>query len=88
MDIELKYNTIVNNLNQENRNNIFGTSPGLKTVLALMNRVAETDNTSVLITGESGTGKELIAKGIHFLSQRKKRNILPGQLFCNNRVPL
>jgi len=76
MDIELKYNTIVNNLNQENRNNIFGTSPGLKTVLALMNRVAETDNTSVLITGESGTGKELIAKGIHFLSQRK------NEIFC------
>jgi len=76
MDIELKYNTIISSQNQESRNNIFGTSPGLKKVLDLMKRVAETDSTSVLITGESGTGKELIAKGIHFLSRRQ------NEIFC------
>jgi transcriptional regulator with PAS, ATPase and Fis domain len=37
-----------------------------------MSKVAKADNTSVLITGESGTGKELVARGIHYLSERKK----------------
>ena len=32
--------------------------------------------TNVLITGESGTGKELIAKGIHYLSNRKKNRFI------------
>ena len=37
-----------------------------------MAKVAETDNTSVLVLGESGTGKELVAHGIHYLSKRNK----------------
>lgn len=35
-----------------------------------MAKVAQADDTSVLITGESGTGKELVARGIHMLSNR------------------
>jgi len=42
----------------------------MQRLLELMNKVAQTDNTSVLILGESGTGKELVAHGIHYLSKR------------------
>jgi len=52
---------------------LIGKSTAMKKVVDLMSRVALTDTTSVLITGDSGTGKELVARGIHFLSNRKKQ---------------
>jgi PAS domain S-box-containing protein len=51
---------------------IVGTSPRLRTVLARLSKVAGTDST-VLITGETGTGKELIARAIHKRSRRSGR---------------
>jgi DNA-binding NtrC family response regulator len=48
---------------------IVGQSDGLRNVLAILPRVAQTDST-VLITGESGTGKELIARAIGMESRR------------------
>jgi len=48
---------------------IVGTSPPMKRVLEIADRVAGTDAT-ILITGESGTGKEVIARRIHVRSQR------------------
>ncbi len=50
---------------------IVGTSRSILQVIDLMRKVAQSDNTSVLISGESGTGKELVARGIHSLSSRK-----------------
>ena len=52
--------------------NIVGSSPALRGVLELVDKVADSDST-VLITGESGTGKELIARAIHFNSRRAER---------------
>lgn len=49
---------------------MIGESNAIKEVSYMMQRVASTDNTSVLIMGESGTGKELVAHGIHLLSSR------------------
>src|SRR6476469_2897464 len=51
---------------------IVGTSPALRPVLARISKVAPTDS-SVLITGETGTGKELVARAIHKRSQRASR---------------
>jgi transcriptional regulator with GAF, ATPase, and Fis domain len=51
---------------------IVGTSPPLRAVLASVSRVAPTDST-VLITGETGTGKELVARAIHKRSSRSSR---------------
>src|SRR5713101_6089397 len=55
---------------------IVGSSPALKTVLASIVKVAPT-NSTVLITGETGTGKELIARAIH------KRSRRAGQAFIS-----
>jgi Nif-specific regulatory protein len=51
---------------------IVGTSPVIRRLLELVDRVAPRD-TTVLITGESGTGKELIARALHSKSPRHDR---------------
>ncbi len=50
---------------------IKGNSPGIKKVFSLIEK-AVTNNITVSITGETGTGKEVIAKAIHYNSERKK----------------
>jgi DNA-binding NtrC family response regulator len=49
---------------------IVGESPTMKKMLALAAKVAESEVSSVLLQGESGTGKDLVAKAIHYGSQR------------------
>ncbi len=56
--------------------NIVGESPKLQSLLELVEKVADSDSTA-LILGESGTGKELIAQAIHLLSNRKNNNFVP-----------
>jgi formate hydrogenlyase transcriptional activator len=51
---------------------IVGQSPALLEVLQLVEVVAASDST-VLLLGETGTGKELIARAIHNRSLRKQR---------------
>ena len=50
--------------------NIVADSPAMRKVCEMIERVAPTD-TTVLILGESGTGKELVAKAVHAHSHRK-----------------
>ena len=68
---------------------IVGSSSSLKSVLAAIEKVAQTDST-VLITGETGTGKELIAHAIHRRSPRSDRALvkincaaLPAELIAS-----
>jgi len=55
--------------------NIVGKSKPMKEVLTLTSKCSMNDS-SVLITGETGTGKELIARAIHFNSERKDRSFV------------
>jgi len=55
---------------------IIGKSDAIESTFRVMEKVARTDS-SVLITGESGTGKELVARAIHFSSDRAGNRFLP-----------
>jgi formate hydrogenlyase transcriptional activator len=54
---------------------IIGSGAALKQVLELVNTVAPSDST-VLLLGETGTGKELIARAIHEHSRRQSRTFV------------
>jgi len=52
--------------------NIIGASPTLLNVVESARRASQTDAT-VIIRGETGTGKEVLAKAIHFNSNRREK---------------
>ena len=54
---------------------IVGQSSALRHVLQLVETVAPSDST-VLLLGETGTGKELIARALHDRSRRKDRTLI------------
>ncbi len=56
--------------------NIIGESPQIKNVIRFIETVADSDST-ILISGESGTGKELVAKAIHYNSNRRNNPFVP-----------
>ena len=75
---------------------IIGSSPKMKEVMGLIQKVAGSD-TTVLLLGESGTGKELFARAIHHLSPRREspyvaincaaipRELLENELFGSEK---
>src|SRR5437660_6028433 len=75
---------------------IIGTSVKMQEVFKLIERVADTDST-ILVLGESGTGKELVAKALHYNSRRQfapfvpincsalPENLLESELFGHRR---
>jgi two-component system response regulator AtoC len=77
-------------------NQIIGSAPRMQAVFKLMERVADTDST-ILLLGESGTGKELVARALHFNSRRQfapfvpincsalPENLLESELFGHRR---
>lgn len=67
----------IRNIQADNRFDcMVGQSKAMQAVFELAQKVAR-HNTTVLITGESGTGKELIARGIHFYSERADGRLIP-----------
>ncbi|MEK7773077.1 MAG: sigma-54 dependent transcriptional regulator, partial [Deltaproteobacteria bacterium] len=76
--------------------NLIGASPRMAEIYSLIMSMAKT-RTNVFITGESGTGKELVARAIHFESDRKERpfvavncgaipeNLLESELFGHQK---
>ena len=53
------------------QNTIIGQSKKIKDTFRLMEK-ATSNNISVIIQGETGTGKEMVAKAIHYNSDRRK----------------
>ena len=51
---------------------IVGDSPTMTAVKTLLQKVASSPASTVLLTGESGTGKDLAAKVIHYTSERAR----------------
>ncbi len=108
--VELVLNRMIEHLNLTEENiqlrkeiekrfsfhNIIGKSPKMQRVYELIETVAKA-NTTVLIQGETGTGKELVAKAIHYASERRNHpfvavscsnipeNLLESELFGHEK---
>jgi DNA-binding NtrC family response regulator len=55
---------------------IIGQSGPMREVRALIEKVVRSQATSVLIAGESGTGKELVARAVHYRSDRAQAPLM------------
>ncbi|MCL1141692.1 sigma-54 dependent transcriptional regulator [Shewanella gaetbuli] len=55
---------------------LVGRSQGIANVRHLINQVASSDAT-VLVLGQSGTGKEVVARNIHYISDRRDGPFIP-----------
>lgn len=55
---------------------IIGQSAPMQQVRGLIDKLVRSKATSVLITGESGTGKELVARAIHYRSDRAQAPLM------------
>jgi DNA-binding NtrC family response regulator len=53
--------------------NIIGESRQVKNLMGVLDKVARSEAATVLVQGESGTGKELVAKWIHYSSNRAEK---------------
>ncbi|MEK7205548.1 MAG: sigma 54-interacting transcriptional regulator, partial [candidate division NC10 bacterium] len=58
------------------RDDLVGVSGVIRELKTLIQRIAESDATTVLLQGESGTGKDLVARVIHFESARARAPFL------------
>ena len=55
---------------------IIGESKAIRYINELIKRIAVSPSTTVLIQGHSGTGKELVARAIHYNSNRKDNRFI------------
>ena len=70
--LKTKCEILEENCRRESGRKLFGESPPMQQVYALIEQVAPTKAT-ILVTGESGTGKELAARSIHDASNRQNQ---------------
>ena len=52
---------------------VIGVSRKITELMKFVNKVAASEATTILVQGESGTGKDLVAKAIHYRSNRAER---------------
>jgi DNA-binding NtrC family response regulator len=72
LDLEKEVNKLREQVGESFRfKNIIGKSREMQRVFSTLEKVIDTDST-ILIIGESGTGKEIIAKAVHYNSNRKQ----------------
>jgi DNA-binding NtrC family response regulator len=57
------------------RYRLVGSGPAMKRVVAMIEKVSAT-NVTVLVCGPSGSGKELVARAIHYNSERRDRPLV------------
>jgi len=73
---QLAMREIIADLEDVIRSDIIGNSSQIQKILRLIDQVKDTA-AGVLIMGESGTGKELVARKLHFSSNRKDKPFIP-----------
>ena len=61
--------------------NIIGESRQIKQLMEVLDKVARSEAATVLVQGESGTGKELVAKWLHYSSQRADKPFIAINCF-------
>ena len=72
-ELTRKYLAVKSQLQRiEGTRELIGTSPPMQEVQRLIDRIAPTDST-VVILGETGSGKELVARAIHDRSTRNEK---------------
>ena len=74
--LKVENRKLKNEIKRSRTDAILGTSTEIENVRVLIDKVADTD-TTVLILGDSGTGKELVAKALHYGSSRSDKPFVP-----------
>jgi DNA-binding NtrC family response regulator len=65
---------------------IVGNSSAMQAVKALLERIATSPASRMLLTGETGTGKDLEAKAVHYNSDRAAKGLREHHLLCTARA--
>ncbi len=74
-ELESENRLLQNQINKSPLDGIVAASEGMLAVCRMIEKVAPTDVTTLLL-GESGTGKELLARALHSLSPRSSENFV------------
>jgi two-component system NtrC family response regulator len=74
-ELEDENRRLQNQVNDSPLDGIVAASEGMLAVCRMIEKVAPTDVTTLLL-GESGTGKELLARALHSLSPRAEQNFV------------
>ena len=75
--VEDQKSLISRELENSIQRDFIGISQSIRKVVDMAMKVAADSDASILITGENGTGKEILARIIHYASDRRKEMFVP-----------